>query len=106
LEDLTAYDAMREALQPIVDKVWLHCESSGARGRTVTLKVKYADFELISRSRSTSDAIASREQLEMNAIDLLRKLMPMSKAVRLLGVSISGFAGEAQGSARQMALAL
>jgi DNA polymerase-4 len=56
-EDLTTYDAMHEALQPIVDKVWGHCECSGGRGRTVTLKVKYADFELISRSRSVSGVI-------------------------------------------------
>jgi DNA polymerase-4 len=105
-EDLTTFEAMHEALQPIVGKVWRHCESSGARGRTVTLKVKYADFELISRSRSVSGMIASREELEADVVDLLKKLMPMPKAVRLLGVSISGFSGEAEGSARQMVFAL
>jgi DNA polymerase IV len=104
-EDLTTYDAMCEALRPITDKVWRHCESSGARGRTVTLKVKFADFELISRSRSVSGVIASREELEKDVVDLLKKLMPMPKAVRLLGVSISGFADEAEGGAPQMALA-
>jgi DNA polymerase-4 len=72
----------------------------------VTLKVKYADFELISRSRSSSGAIASRDELEKQAVDLLRKLMPMPKAVRLLGVSVSGFTDETEGNAPQMALAL
>ena len=43
---------MREALQPIIEKVWRHCEQTGTRGRTVTLKVKFADFEQITRSRS------------------------------------------------------
>jgi DNA polymerase-4 len=105
-QDLRTYDAMHEMLQPLIDKVWQHCASGGARGRTVTLKVKYADFELISRSRSNSDAIASRDELEKQTIDLLKKLMPSPKPVRLLGVSVSGFADDTEGSASQMALAL
>jgi DNA polymerase-4 len=104
-EDLASYDAMCEALQPIIDRVWRHCESTGVRGRTVTLKVKYADFELITRSRSISGAIASRKELDREAVDLLKK-MPMPKAVRLLGVSISGFTDEVEGGAPQMVLAL
>jgi DNA polymerase IV len=72
----------------------------------VTLKVKYADFELISRSRSSSGAIASRDELEKEAVDLLRKLMPMPKAVLLMGVSVSGLTDEIEGNAPQMALAL
>jgi nucleotidyltransferase/DNA polymerase involved in DNA repair len=36
--DLTKFDAMIAELQPLVDKVWRHCETSGNRGRTVTLK--------------------------------------------------------------------
>jgi DNA polymerase IV len=47
---------MHEVLQPLIDDVCWHCESSGARGRTVTLKVKYADFEFIWRRRSSSGA--------------------------------------------------
>ena len=39
--DLFTFDAAQNALLPIIDKVWRHCESTGARGRTVTLKVKY-----------------------------------------------------------------
>ena len=105
-QDLTTYDAMHEVLRPLIDKVWQYRESSGARGRTVTLKVKYSDFELISRSRSSPGAIASRDELEKEAVDLLKKLMPMPKAVRLLGVSVSGFTDETEGNAPQMALAL
>jgi DNA polymerase-4 len=93
-------------LHPLIDKVWRHCQSSGGRGHTVTLKVKYADFELITRSRSNSGAVASRDELERDAVDLLRKLMPMPKAVGLLGVSASGFTDESEGSAPQMAHAL
>jgi DNA polymerase-4 len=49
--DLTEFGPMAAELQPLVDKVWRHCETTGNRGRTVTLKVKFADFEIISRSQ-------------------------------------------------------
>jgi nucleotidyltransferase/DNA polymerase involved in DNA repair len=41
--DLTSLDDMRVELEPLVDKVWHYCESTGVRARTVTLKVKFAD---------------------------------------------------------------
>ena len=57
--DLTEFDAMMSDLQPLIDKVWRHCEDKGERGRTVTLKVKFADFELISRSRTLAGVVGS-----------------------------------------------
>jgi impB/mucB/samB family protein len=53
----------------------------------VTLKVKFADFELISRSRSVVGAVGSRGELELATSDLLKTIFPTKKAVRLLGVS-------------------
>ena len=50
--DLTGFDAMAAELQPLIDKAWRHCEEKGSRGRTVTLKMKFNDFEIITRSRS------------------------------------------------------
>ena len=89
--DLTEFEPMFAELQSLIDKVWRHCEDKGARGRTVTLKVKFADFELISRSRSVVGAVGSRGELELATSDLLKSIFPTKKAVRLLGVSISGF---------------
>jgi DNA polymerase-4 len=45
--DLTEFEPMVAELQPLIDKVWRHCEDKGSRGRTVTLKVKFNDFEII-----------------------------------------------------------
>ena len=94
--DLAELDVMLAELQPLIDKVWRHCEDKDARGRTVTLKVKFSDFELISRSRTLSGPVASRDELVSVSAELLKALFPMEKAVRLLGVSISGFASEPQ----------
>jgi DNA polymerase-4 len=88
-EDLTEFNAMVTALQPLIDKVWGHCEGIGNRGRTVTLKVKFSDFETISRSQSMAAVVSDRSDLERVSISLLQDLMPMPKAVRLLGVSLS-----------------
>jgi DNA polymerase-4 len=104
--DLTDFESMLAELQPLIDKVWRHCEDKGTRGRTATLKVKFADFELISRSRTVTGAIGSRDELECASADLLKALFPMEKAVRLLGISISGFElGEIQ-EPEQIALEL
>src|SRR5271165_1139236 len=92
--DLTDFEAMVAELEPLIDKVWRHCESAGSRGRTVTLKIKFADFEIITRSRSASSAVANRGDLARLAIGLLENAMPLPKAVRLLGVSLSSLQGE------------
>ena len=75
----------------MIEKVWRHCETTGARGRTATLKVKFSDFELITRSRSVA-LINSASELSSLALDLLKQLMPPTKAIRLIGISVSGFA--------------
>src|SRR6516164_7660964 len=92
--DLTAFDKMTAELEPLIDKVWQHCQSTGHRGRTVTLKVKFADFEIITRSRSSPSVIATRDDLARLSIGLLADNTPLPKAVRLLGVSLSSLQGE------------
>jgi DNA polymerase-4 len=104
--DLTELEAMVSELQPLIDKVWRHCEDKGTRGRTVTLKVKFADFELISRSRTVAGLFGRRSDLANVTAELLRALFPMKKAVRLLGVSVSGFVGEETDDPAQIALEL
>ena len=80
-------------LQPLIDKVWRHCDS---RGRTVTLKLKFNDFEIITRSRSVPVAASSRSDLEQLSIALLQHEIPLPKPVRLLGVSLSSLQGDGQ----------
>ena len=91
--DLTEFDAMIAELEPLIDKVWRHCEDKGARGRTVTLKVKFNDFDIITRSRSVAVAVSSRGELERLSVALLQNEMPLTKPIRLLGVSLSSLQG-------------
>jgi DNA polymerase IV len=95
--DLTGFDGMVAELQPLVDRIWRHCEATGNRGRTVTLKVKFADFEIITRSKSAAATVSSRSDMERMAVTLLQNEMPLPKSVRLLGVSLSSFQTEIEG---------
>jgi DNA polymerase-4 len=92
--DLTEFDTMVAELQPLIDKVWRHCDDKGSRGRTVILKMKFNDFEIITRSRSVPAAVSSRSDLERLSIALLQNEMPVPKPVRLLGVSLSALQDE------------
>ena len=105
--DRTQFDAMAAELQPLIEKNWRHCEKKGSQGRTVTLKVKFADFELITRSRTLPASVDSCPNLEFVTLDLLRLVFPLVKAVRLLGVSVSGFVGDdGSNQSKQIALEL
>jgi DNA polymerase-4 len=79
--DLTEYDAMVGELEPLIDKVWRHCEGTGNRGRTVTIKAKFNDFETITGSRSVPAAVSSRSDLERLSLGLLQNELPFSKPV-------------------------
>jgi DNA polymerase-4 len=105
-EDLTQFDRMREALQPLLDQLWHHCHAAGRSGRTVTLKVKYANFRQITRRRSQAVPVGSRAELERVSLDLLSELMPVAKGVRLLGVTLSTLATVAIETDPQMSLSL
>jgi DNA polymerase IV len=92
--DLFAYEAARDALREIVDKVWDYCDGSGIRGRTVTLKVKFANFQIITRSRTGQIPVRTRSELEQLGGALLEPLFPVARGIRLLGISMSSLAAE------------
>jgi DNA polymerase-4 len=104
--DLLTYEAARDALQEITDKVWEHCQRSGCRGRTVTLKVKFANFRQITRSRTEHTQIKLRSELEILGNALLEPLFPVARGIRLLGLSLSSLAAEEAEGERQVELFL
>lgn len=89
-EDLLTEDALREALTRIAEMVWERIARQGARGRTVTLKLKYSDFEQITRARSLTVPMLDCREFAQIAQNLLDGLLPVSRGVRLLGLTLSG----------------
>ena len=82
------------------------CQKTNAFGRTVTVKIKYADFRQATRSRTHPAPIRDRATLDRISIALVRSIYPPAKGIRLLGVTLSGFAGSEGGLARQLDFAL
>lgn len=91
-EDLVAAPAVLAALDAIVDLLWERVTRQPLRGRTVTVKVKYADFRQLTRARSIEWPVEERAQLAALASAAVRPLLPPERGVRLLGVALSGLA--------------
>jgi DNA polymerase-4 len=89
--DLTTPDDIEAGVAAMAADVWEWCEKARAFGRTVTVKVKFADFRQVTRSRSFPAAIARHELLRNASVELVRTLLPTAKGVRLLGVTVSNF---------------
>ena len=90
-EDIFTFAAAQAALSPLIERVWRGVETAGLRARTVTLKVKFSDFRLITRAHTSGAALHSREELEALVHALLATVFPAPRGVRLLGVTISSF---------------
>ena len=93
-EDLAEPSKIEAGVLEMADDVWAWCEKSGRRGRTVTVKIKWADFQQSTRSQSFSGLIDSRDKLHEASLGLIRSVFPPAKGIRLVGVTLSNFAAE------------
>ena len=105
MEDLGRPAEIEKGVASVLDDVWSYCERTGILGRTVTVKIKYADFQIVTRSRTLNDPVDSRAVLERTSIELVRSIYPLQKTVRLLGVSLHNLAPRGEAAAEpQMTL--
>lgn len=88
-EDISDRAHMHEVLGSLACRVARALEEHGSKGRTITLKVKYADFQSISRSITLFEYVDGPDILLDNAKTLLEKTEAGDKKVRLLGIAMS-----------------
>jgi DNA polymerase-4 len=88
-EDLDDAGEIEMRIAAIAREVSDHCERAGVTGRTVTVKVKYTDFQQITRSRTGTVPVADAADLERRSLELVRTIFPTPKKIRLLGVTVS-----------------
>jgi DNA polymerase-4 len=84
-------EILREILR-LSDRTASRLRAKGMCGRTVTLKVRYANFATITRSRTTGAELDTPAEIYALAGELYRKLDPERPRIRLLGVTVSGLA--------------
>ncbi len=90
-KDITDAAAIEREVLGQADEVWAWCQKANAFGRTVTVKVKYADFQQATRSRSLTTPVSSQSVLHEISLALVRSVLPTEKGIRLVGVSVSNF---------------
>ncbi|TAY79755.1 DNA polymerase IV [Rhizobium ruizarguesonis] len=104
--DIHSFDPAREGIQPLIEKVWTYCDANEIRAKTVTLKVKYADFTQITRSKSGVAPLGSISEIEDAVSWLLHPVFPVNKGIRLLGVTLSSLECYYPRSEAQLSLTL
>jgi DNA polymerase IV len=88
-DDIADVSQMVTIIGNLADKVAAVLEQKQTSGLTLTLKVKYADFQIVTRSISGETPIETAAEILVLAEKMLRKTDAGNRAVRLLGVTIS-----------------
>ncbi len=88
-DDISSGAALRETLENIIDIVWERIENAKARGRTVTLKMKYTDFQSMTRSKSVPHWVADKQEFAAIGRALLEEALPLPLPIRLMGLTLS-----------------
>lgn len=98
--DIAEMDVLRAWLVDLVEQVGCRLRRHGVRGRTVQLKVRFADFSTITRSQTLPEPTDITHELWQTANEMLCQRLPVGHLpVRLLGMGVSGLddTGQVQG---------
>lgn len=87
-ENLTSEIYMLKELDSIASEVAMRLAQQKVAGKTLTLKIKYSDFSIQTRSKTLKDYISSKEEIMLYISELLYQDR-LSNSVRLLGISVS-----------------
>jgi DNA polymerase IV len=105
-EDLVDPERIAAELDRIAGYAWERVKRAEVTGRTVTLKVKFGDFTLITRSKSVSSSIPDQETFTAAGQALLAALHPLPKGIRLLGLGLHNLTEVKAPAPAQLGLAI
>lgn len=104
-EDILDIDMIHSILRDIALELEAAFERKNLRGKTVTLKVKYFDFQLSTRSTTVDSPVSTADVIMEEVLNLLKYTEAGNKKVRLLGISLSNFCNDENlSSERQLLL--
>jgi DNA polymerase-4 len=105
-EDLRDPDRLAAELERIGGYAWDRVRRAGVIGRTVTLKVKYGDFTLVTRSKSFASSVPDQPAFTAAGQALLAALHPLPKGIRLLGLGLHNLTEVNPSAPAQLGLAI
>ncbi len=92
--DVNDFETVRQVVFTLAEKVGGRLRRAGFAGRTVHLKIRFADFKTLSRNLTLPDAINLTEDIYRTAEILLEEFQPLPMPVRLVGVGVSALVQE------------
>jgi DNA polymerase-4 len=105
-EDLTDPERLAGELERIAGYAWERVRRAEVAGRTVTLKVKYGDFTIVTRSKSFSNCVPDLAAFTAAGQVLLAGLHPLPRGIRLLGLGLHNLSEGAPVEPLQLGLAI
>lgn len=99
-KDVRSLAELLQTLDEQAVEVAGHLQKQGVAGNTVKIKLRWPDFTTITRQKNLGTPVDDAASIQKVARDLLLKEWQEGKAVRLIGVGVSGL----QGQARQLSL--
>jgi DNA polymerase-4 len=100
--DLDRTEDLMEELSGIAADLERRIARADNPGRTLTLKVRYADFRIVTRSKTTDHEIATAEEMLRLAGPLLADTEALTRKVRLLGLGVSNLRREPEQQREQI----
>jgi DNA polymerase-4 len=101
-KDILDFELAKRELLSLANRVARRMRRKGLEGKTITLKVKYSDFKLITRSVTLHHYTNDSAEIYSNVCSLLKKTAVGKRPVRLLGISLSNLSDTDAG--RQLSL--
>ena len=105
-EDLSDPGRLAAELERIAGYAWDRVKRAEVTGRTVTLKVKYGDFTIITRSKSFGSAVPDHAAFTLAGQSLLAALHPLPRGIRLLGLGLHNLSEGSPEPPLQLGLAI
>lgn len=94
LEDVTDYDELRGLIRTLCRRLSKRLKEAHKAGYHVSMRICYYDFRNANKSKKLSTPIWTSDDLFVQAMILFDSSYEEEEAVRLIGVSVSDFAGE------------
>ena len=92
-KDIEDLEAIKEEVLLLCDKVGYRLRKYMLSGKTVTVKMKYSDFKVTTKSKTIAGPTHHTEVIYETAIDLVEESWK-GQPLRLIGVTVSNFEGE------------
>lgn len=104
--DMMNIDELLGQLESLAEIVFERLQTLQLEARTLTVKVKYANFQQVTRAQSSSDILATLDDFKALLPALLARTEAGIQAVRLVGVTASGFVRDSDVEELQLGFSL